>query len=136
VPFAYVLAVVAAAAVIAIGLLGAPSDGIDTGYFAGAVATLIFYVGGFSFLPTVIAIAVAEIFRLRTIIFYVAVGGALGLAAHQLTGFSAFEPRGQILVVLLGGGFAGGLIYWLTAGRLAGVGAVGPTGDSRKQPGG
>jgi hypothetical protein len=121
-PLAWVAAVIVAAAVIAAGVFGPPLDPATTGFYAGTVISLSVYAGTFSFLPAMIAIAVAEIFRLRSILFYVVVGGGLGLTAHQLSGFAAaFEPQNQMLVILLAGGFAGGLTYWLIAGRLAGV---------------
>jgi hypothetical protein len=126
VPIAYVVAVIVSALVIATGLFGAPSDVVDTGYFAGMVFTFTLYVGGFSFLPALLAAVVAEIFRIRSILYDIVVGGALGFAAQQFTGFAAFEPQGQMLVVLLGAGFAGGLVYWLIAGRLAGIGDPSP----------
>lgn len=122
-PVAYVAAVIVAALVVAVGLLGAPSDEIDTGYFAGLAVTLTLAVGSYSFLPALIAIAVAEVFRIRWILYDIAVGGALGFAAQQFTAFAAVEPVERVLVILLAAGFAGGLVYWLIAGRLAGIGA-------------
>jgi hypothetical protein len=125
-PIAYVVSIIVAALVIAIGLYGALPDAGDPaglGFFFGLMISLILNVGALSFLPALVAVAVAEIFRIRSILYFLAIGGALGLAADQLTGFAMVEPRSQMLVVLLAGGFTGGLVYWLIAGRLAGIGA-------------
>lgn len=125
VPLGYIAAVVAATATILAGWYGHQpgpifSDIEATGVFMGVAVTVLVGVGSLAAVPAVILIALAELFRWRSVFFYLAVGGALGLLASQLDGmlWETGDPR----LLLPAAGFVGAFAYWLIAGRLAGVG--------------
>jgi hypothetical protein len=67
-------------------------------------------------LPFLVAIALAEIFALRSMLGWVLFGGALGFALQLigLPGSMAFLPP-------VAAGLSGGFAYWLVAGRGSGL---------------
>ena len=67
-------------------------------------------------IPAFIVIVLAELFGWRSVFFYLAVGGALGLLASAAHGVVWDTPDDRLL--LLAAGFVGGFVYWLIAGRL------------------
>lgn len=129
VPLAYVAAVLAAGLTIAVAAVGAPGDAPIT--FAVVFTVHLFYIGAAAFVPAAIAITLAEIFAIRSVFYYLAVGGALGLAAQQLVFFvgqtELYETRPVIYVAA---GFVGGAVYWIIAGLHAGLGM--PTAAPRR----
>jgi hypothetical protein len=85
-----------------------------------------------AFVPMALGIALSEIFRWRSWLYHVALGGlsALYVAYRYPIGqahadIAQFAP--QELTYYLAAGFAGGLIYWLVAGRGAGLTRGDPT---------
>lgn len=88
----------------------------------GIGAAVIFAIG---FLPTLIAVILTEAFNLRSIIAYGLIGGALALAAAyglESGGYVASDVNAvHGREVFAAAGIAGGLVYWLFAGRRAGV---------------
>ena len=131
VPLAYIAAIIAAGLVAAYGLFGPGVDGELIGFFAGTVAAITLSAGAISFVPALIAVVLAEAFAWRSVFYYLLVGGALGLAADRLTDFigppALAERR---LLVYLAAGFVAGLVYWLIAGRAAGM----PGGPASRPP--
>ncbi len=103
--------------------------GVDTNFHRQLVGLLIgsgigvtFYAGTFSFLPALIAIVLAEAFGWRSVFYWLAVGGGIGLAANALSSFiDAPEYVDYRLALHLAAGFVGALVYWLIAGRFSGV---------------
>jgi hypothetical protein len=76
-----------------------------------------------SILPAILVVAVGEIGRIRSLLYYV-VGGGIALALMpflarigMVEGLGAVPTR--VWTVLATAGFAGGLAYWLVAGRRA-----------------
>jgi hypothetical protein len=74
-------------------------------------------------IPAVLVVMVGEIARIRSSLYYI-VGGGLALAVVPLlTRFAeptaALELSPTVLQVLAVAGFAGGLVYWVLAGRNA-----------------
>lgn len=73
--------------------------------------------------PALLVVIVGEVARIRSSLFYVAGGGgALALIPFlSRMGGATGEAMalGRVWVVLATAGFAGGLIYWLIAGRTA-----------------
>jgi hypothetical protein len=123
VPLGYLAAVVAAALTILAGWYGhdagaIASDVVATGAVIGVGFWVVAEVGALAAVPALIAIVLAELFRWRSVFFYLAVGGGLGLLASPLGGADG-SP-----VLLLAAGFVGGFAYWFVAGRLAGVAAA------------
>jgi hypothetical protein len=132
----YVWACVAASVVLALGTLSPQwnalfeSFGLQSPHaqsvamwtVVGLGALIIFVVG---FLPTLLVIIIAEGFALRSIIVYGVIGGALALAAAyglDFGGYIAAPDRSldREREVFAAAGIAGGLVYWLFAGRKAG----------------
>jgi hypothetical protein len=127
---AYVLACVAASTVFTIGMLtphwdDLASSGLPTVAIWAIVAVGAPIIGVVAALPTALVIAIAEGFAWRSVILYAALGGALALALSY-----GFDLPGDISrpetyfvqerQVLAASGIAGGLVYWLFAGRRAG----------------
>jgi hypothetical protein len=80
-------------------------------------------VASVSIIPALLVIFVGEIVRIRSVIYYVAGGGAALaavplLARVQQSGAFAM-PEHTVWQVFATAGFAGGLLYWLIAGRNA-----------------
>jgi hypothetical protein len=122
--------VVAGALFIVVAALGEPPGQLAEFFIAPFVAAVV-AVGTSSFIPAAVAIAVAEIFRLRSLLYFVLVGGAVGLVAR---GLAAFAGLVYIIdarpVVYPAAGFVAGFVYWLIAGRGAG-GAQPDPGEER-----
>jgi len=92
----------------------------------GSGIGVTFYAGAFSFIPALIAIVLAEAFGWRSVFYWLAVGGGIGLAANALGGFiGAPDFADYRLALHLAAGFVGALVYWLIAGRFSGVGRAG-----------
>jgi hypothetical protein len=127
---AYVLACVAASTVFTLGMLTPRWDDLATSGLPPAAIWAIVAVGApiigvVTALPAALIVAIAEGFAWRSVIFYAALGGALALALSY--GFDLpgdISQPGTYFVherqVLAGSGIAGGLVYWLFAGRSAG----------------
>lgn len=127
---AYWLACIAASLVLTIGTLTPDWDywasiGLHSAAVWWIVAVGAAIVGVVALLPTLIVIVLAEGFALRSFVLYAAAGGALALALCYGLDFAGYvgEP-GSFLArerqVLAAAGIAGGLVYWLFAGRTAG----------------
>ena len=79
-------------------------------------------LAGLSIIPALLVILVGEIGRIRSLLYYVAGGGAalaaLPLLARLQSG-AFVVPEQTVWQVFATAGFAGGLVYWLIAGRNA-----------------
>jgi hypothetical protein len=83
--------------------------------------------GAFALLPALVLIAVAEGYGIRSFLYYATAGAVLGWLAYMGSGFGVrFEETTDIAPVthaaelVVAAGIAGGLVYWLFAGRNAG----------------
>jgi hypothetical protein len=133
----YVLACIAASLVLTLGSLApnwnevmAPfgpnagaAESIALWSVTGIAAIIIFSVG---FLPALLAIALAEGLALRSAVIYGIVGALLALAMGYGLDFAGYiaTPEGDLArnrEVFAAAGIAGGLVYWLVAGRRAGM---------------
>ena len=133
VPAGYVLAVIAASAVMIVGTFG--PVGPDAYDFTIPLIFATGTVGAASFAPAAVAILLSEIFALRSIFYFLAVGGTLGLVLDQLLDFhasAALLDRAHVLFPAAG--FIGGIVYWLVAGRLAGAMEAAHTGTHPSGP--
>jgi hypothetical protein len=124
VPLGFIAAVLAAALTILGGWYGHQAGAIltdigATGYVMGVGVWVVLEVGAVAGVPAFIVIVLAELFGWRSLVFYLAVGGALGLLTSQLHGIVWQTGNSQLL--LPAAGFVGGFVYWLIAGRLAGI---------------
>ena len=132
----YALACVAASLVLTIGSfapdwneltrLGMDSAAAQSAalwWISGMAAIIIFSVG---FLPACLVIALAEGLALRSAVIYGVIGAALALAMAYGLDFAGYPaaPDGDLArnrEVFAASGIAGGLVYWLIAGRRAGA---------------
>jgi len=133
----YALACVAASLVLTIGSfapdwnelttrLGMDSAAAQSAaiwWITGMAAIIIFSVG---FLPACLVIALTEGLALRSAVIYGVIGAALALAMAYGLDFAGYPaaPDGDLArnrEVFAAAGIAGGLVYWLIAGRRAGA---------------
>jgi len=110
---AYWLACIAASLVLTIGTLTPVWDDfkpfdLQSVVLWSVVGVGALFIGAIAMLPALLVIALAEGFAWRSILVYAALGGAPG-------SYLARERE-----VLAASGIAGGLVYWLIAGRKAG----------------
>ncbi len=119
----------AAGLTVALGL-AASGPLADTGPFVPLFTVwTALYAGGFAFVPFAVAVVVAEGFAIRTPWYWLAVGGAIGAAGYLLDDMARGTPWDGLHVSFpLAAGFVAGLVYWLVAGRRAGIGQRPPSG--------
>ncbi|MCM5554217.1 hypothetical protein [Pleomorphomonas sp. NRK KF1] len=127
----FILAVTAAAVFMLAASVGfMPADPADSAWFwtnfGVHAAVTASYLGAMALAPWAVVILIAEVFRLRTALIYLLAGGLLGvlpsLGLAPMMRSMEGEPR-QI-AILVAAGFVGGFVYWLTAGRMAGIDGV------------
>jgi len=84
-------------------------------------------ISGFALVPALIAVLITEAFSIRHILVYAIFGGLAGLGCYLAfipfdTGTMTFEGIvRRHAEVMVGAGILGGVVYWLIAGRNAGV---------------
>jgi hypothetical protein len=85
------------------------------------------FIGATAFVPAVLLIIVAEIMRLRRLLYYAAAGAVVGLTSYlgsnvelRLENTTDVSPVFHPLQLAAAAGIIGGLAYWLLAGRNAG----------------
>ena len=133
----YVMACIAAALVLTLGSLGPDwsevtaqfgpqPPGVESAalWSVTAMAAIVIFVVGF--LPVLLAIALAEGLALRSAVIYGVIGAALALAMAYGLDFAGYitgpdAHLGHNTEVFAAAGIAGGLVYWLFAGRNAGA---------------
>jgi hypothetical protein len=133
----YTAACIAASLVLTIGTLtpdwnevmntfGVPSPAVQSAALWAVVAlgtVAIFVIG---LLPTLLVIVLAEGLALRSAVVYGVIGGLLALAGGYGLDFAGHiaAPNAALAherEVFAAAGIAGGLVYWLFAGRKAGA---------------
>ena len=133
----YVMGCIAAALVLTLGSLapdwndftapfGPQPPGVESAalWSVTAIAAIVIFVVGF--LPVLLVIALAEGLALRSAVIYGVIGAALALAMAYGLDFAGYitgpggDPR-HSTEVFAASGIAGGLVYWLFAGRKAGI---------------
>jgi hypothetical protein len=126
--FGFWVASLAAAAVMVLGATPELPRAEDFALLSVFIFTVSAFVAAFSFVPAVIAILVTETFGLRSVVFYALAGGLIGLFCGYSLGFIGPLPRfdfdmplGTNFELLAAAGIAAGLVYWLIAGRNAGL---------------
>jgi hypothetical protein len=129
---AYWLACIAASLVLTIGTLTPVWDDLNlksldlqSVVLWSVVGVGAAIIGGVAMLPALLVIALAEGLALRSILVYAVLGGALALALTYGLDFAGYieTPDSHLArghEVLAASGIAGGLVYWLFAGRKAG----------------
>jgi hypothetical protein len=127
---AYWLACIAASLVLTIGALMPVWDDLKSFDVQSVVLWSVVgvgaaIIGAVAMLPALLVIALAEGLALRSILVYAVLGGALALALTYGLDFAGYieTPDSHLArghEVLAASGIAGGLVYWLFAGRKAG----------------
>jgi len=131
--FAFWIASLAAAAVMVFGATAPEFPAPDSWPLLTIfIFTVSAFITAFSFVPAVVIILITETFGLRSVIFYAVAGGLIGLFCGYTLGFiepmPQFQfnmPLGTNFELLAAAGIAAGLVYWLIAGRNAGLWRVG-----------
>jgi len=133
---AYALACIAASIVLTIGTLTpywndwsalAPqSPELQSAALWVVIALGTAVIAVVAVLPTLLVIVLAEGFAWRSIVVYAALGGLLALVLRYGLDFAGYigAPGSDVArerEVLAAAGIAGGLVYWLVAGRNAGA---------------
>jgi len=128
----YILACVAASLVLTIGTLTPEWEDLNQLSMSPALQSVAMWsvvaigaaiIFAIAMLPTLLIIALAEGFALRSIVVYGVIGGALALATAYGLDFGGYMITPDIArerAVFAAAGIAGGLVYWLFAGRKAG----------------
>jgi len=131
--FAFWIASMAAATVVVLGAAPELPRADDFPLLTVFIFTISAFVAAFSFVPAVIAILVTETFGLRSVVLHAVAGGLIGLFCGYTLGFIEPLPRldfnfplGTNFELLAAAGIAAGLVYWLIAGRSAGLWREGP----------
>jgi hypothetical protein len=129
---ALIAALIVAGIAVAFGIIapdwrGVDSDPIERATFFIVAFFATSFVGMAVILPAFAVIAVAEVMRLRSFLYYGIAGGLLGLASYFTSDISArlenttdVIPVGHLLQLAAAAGILAGLTYWLLAGRNAG----------------
>ena len=133
----YTAACIAASLVLTIGTLapdwnevmnsfGIQSPAVQSAALWSVVALSTVVIFAVGFLPTLLVIVIAEGLALRSAVVYGVIGALLALAGAYGLDFAGYitapggDPAHQ-REVFAAAGIAGGLVYWLFAGRKAGA---------------
>jgi hypothetical protein len=131
---ALIAALIVAGIAVAFGIVapdwrGVDADPIERATFFIVAFFATSFVGMAVILPAFAVIAVAEIMRVRSFLYYGFAGGLLGLASYFGSDISArlenttdVTPVGHLMQLAAAAGILAGLTYWLLAGRNAGGG--------------
>jgi len=127
----YVLACLAASLVLTIATLTPVRDdltslGLQSAALWAVVGVGAAFIAAIAMLPALLVIVLAEGLGLRSVLAYALLGGALALSLSYGLDFAGYagEPGSTFpreREVIAAAGIAGGFIYWLFAGRRAGV---------------
>jgi len=126
----YLLACMSAAIVFTLGTFSATDDDLLSQIPSVALWALISIeatiMAALAFLPALLVIALTEGFAWRSVILYGVLGGVLALGLGYGIDFAGYLGGPNSIVtrereVLAAAGIAGGLTYWLIAGRNAGA---------------
>jgi hypothetical protein len=133
--FAVMLASIAAGIAIAIGVLGPQwhvvnGDPAERVIFWGVAVLGSIFTGAIGILPLAVCIALAETFKIRSVLINTAAGALLLLAGYYTSGLArpsyeesideAPAPISHEAQLAAAAGAVFGLTYWLIAGRNAG----------------
>ena len=91
--------------------------------FIGFIGFLVELYPALTLLPALLVVAIGEIGRLRSWMYYVLAGGAASLMVPLLYVVSYAQerdmPSSSFLLIFATAGFFAGGVYWLVAGRKA-----------------
>jgi hypothetical protein len=127
--FGFWIASIVAAAIL---VLGAGAPDLPRPEAWPLISVFIFttsaFVAAFAFVPAAVAIMLTETFSLRSMLVHAIAGGVIGLFCGYTLGFvdrgpavQMNAPFGTNFELLAAAGIGAGLVYWLVAGRRAGM---------------
>lgn len=130
---AFLVSCLVAAFVVAYGLV-APELSANANADAGFFLLILFFAGAaglvtpfYVFAPAFVAILIAEMFSLRSVIYYTLGGALIGALAYFMTDATArVQGKGTVMPItdelqwLTAGGIVAGFVFWAIAGRGAG----------------
>jgi hypothetical protein len=124
--FAFVIASVAAAIIFTIGLLTPNWHDflalLRAGHLAWVVKLNAVFFSEIALIPMLLIIPIAERFGWRSVLFHAAAGLALALFFRYGLGNQPFAGLfDREWAIISGAGMAGGIVYWVLAGRNAGT---------------
>ncbi|MBI3701494.1 MAG: hypothetical protein HY242_13755 [Afipia sp.] len=140
--FGFLLGCFAAGLVVVFALLipelkdaSLDEDGLNTIFGFGFIL-----ISGFALVPALVLVLITEAFFIRHILAYAIVGGLAGLFCYLA--FVPFDTATMMftgivrrhLEVMVGSGVVGGVVYWMVAGRNAGLWRGRPAPPSTLQP--
>lgn len=132
----FILAVIAAAIFMLAASVGfepaSPPDSLwFWGNFSVGAGFTASYLGAMALAPWAVVILVTEVFRLRSALIYLVAGGFLGAlpALGIAPTMRSLEGDPRRIAILIAAGFVAGFVYWLAAGRMAGIDGVFLTGN-------
>ena len=141
----YVTAALAASAFIHLlflgsaGFLDADLQPVAWAAMPVSIPIVALFVAYFVFVPSVVAIAVAELLGRRDWLTYAVLGAAVAIAFIGMASGNVdagFDLTSTPLALgIVGGGMVGGLAYWLIAGRGAGSWRSEPPPELPTSPG-
>lgn len=127
----FIIAVAAAALFMLVASVGItptdPATGVwFWGQFGFGTVVAASYLGRMALAPWAVLIVVSEAFHLRALTLYLAVGALLGaLPAFGLAPLMpTFDGDARRIAIVIASGAVGGFVYWLIAGRMAGIDGV------------
>ena len=143
--FGFIAASLVAGAIVVFAVLFPELSALDTGVIdPNAINILLgfgfIFVSGFALLPAMIVVAITESFSIRSVLAYAIGGGVVGLACYLgRVPFDTATMRFDGIVrrhleVMTGAGIVGGLIYWMIAGRRAGLVRAPPRSPEPQMP--
>jgi hypothetical protein len=127
------LAACLAAGMIVVGAVLFPelsdlgSGAVDPRAFDIVIGFGFIFISGFALLPAMIIALMTEAFSIRGVLTYAIGGGLVGLACYLgLVPFDTETLRFEGIVrrhleIMTGAGIVAGLVYWMIAGRSAGI---------------
>ena len=127
------LAACLAAGMIVVGAVLFPelsdlgTGSIDPRAFDVVIGFAFIFVSGFALLPAMVIALITEAFSIRGVLTYAIGGGLVGLACYLgLIPFDTETLRFEGIVrrhleIMTGAGIVAGLVYWIIAGRNAGI---------------
>ena len=130
--FALIVAIMVAGITLAIGIIAPDWPWLDSDPFERVAFFVVSFfatsfIGATAFVPALLLIAVAEVMRLRSLLYYAAAGAVVGLTSYfgsnvelRLENTTDVTPVFHPLQLAAAAGIVGGLAYWLLAGRNAG----------------
>ena len=98
------------------------------------------FVSGFALVPAMIVVLITEAFSIRSALTYAVGGGLVGLACYLgLVPFDTQQLQFEGVVrrhleIMTGAGILAGMVYWIIAGRNAGIWRVPPAPLRRPPP--